>query len=75
MMVGVILLFVFDVIFLLTEVHLWLEVDPENETWQMLKPMHVFGIVCFGVINILKVGLLVCVCKAVSDATKAVQIK
>ena len=75
MMASIIALFVFDAVFLVTEIHLWTQKDASDPVWQTLRPMHGFGIVCFAVINVLKIVLLVFVCKGISLAGKAVQAR
>lgn len=44
-----------DLIFLFTEIRVWVSDDPSNGIWQTLRPMHNFGIFCFALIMILKV--------------------
>lgn len=65
----------FDAIFLFTEIRVWINFNKTDPVWQALKPIHGFGIFCFALINILKVILLIYVCKGLSDLKKAVQIR
>ena len=53
---------------MITELPVWTKVDPNNDVWQTLRPMHNFGIFCFIVINILKLVLVIFLCKANSSA-------
>ena len=53
---AIILLIVFDVIFVFTEIRVWTTDDPKNPIWHALRPMHNFGIFCWVVIMILKVA-------------------
>lgn len=50
------IIIIIDIIFLLTEIRVWLSEDPGNDTWQKLRPMHNFGLFCWIVIMILKVN-------------------
>lgn len=66
---------VFDLIFIFTEIRIWGETDPKNSVWNAIKPMHGFGVFCFIVINILKIVLMVLVGKAINESSKAVQTR
>lgn len=68
-------LFIFDLIFLFTEIPTWTSNDSSNPVWQTLRPMHNFGIFCFIVINILKIILTVLVGKGISQTNTAVQVR
>ena len=63
-----ILLFIVDFLFAITEMPVWTAFDPNNSVWQTLRPMHNFGIFCFVIINILKIILLVFSCKALKSS-------
>jgi hypothetical protein len=52
------MLILFDVVFGLTEMRIWLTEDPNNAVWQTLMPAHGFSIFCSIVIMILKVTVL-----------------
>jgi hypothetical protein len=68
-------LFIFDLIFVFTEISTWTSNDSTNPVWQTLRPMHNFGIFCLIVINILKIILTVFVGKGISETNKAVQTR
>lgn len=70
-----IVLFVFDIIFIFTEIRVWTSTDSSNPIWQTMRPLHNFGIFCFFLINILKIVLTVLVGKAISETNKAVQTR
>ncbi len=74
-MVALGVLFVFDFIFIFTEMRLWTQVDAGNAVWDTIRPLHGFGIFCFVVINILKIVMMVFVGKGVSELNKAVQTR
>jgi hypothetical protein len=61
-----VVLFVFDLIFCLTEFSVWTSIDIGNPVWQTIRPLHNFGIFCFVLINILKIVLTVFVGKGIS---------
>lgn len=61
---AIIMLFVIDFLFAITEMPVWTGDDPINPVWQTIRPLHNFGIFCFVVINLLKIFLLVLTCKA-----------
>ena len=66
-MMGVLALAcLFDFIFIFTQLQLWMQTIPSNPVWQQLRSMHVFGILCFVVINLLKILLMVIIGKAIS---------
>ncbi len=69
------MLFVFDIIFVFTEIRVWGQVDDKNPVWQTIKPLHGFGIFCFVVINCLKALLGVLACRALSEVNKAVRLQ
>lgn len=52
---GSISLILVDIIFMFTEIRVWISEDPNNGIWQTLRPMHNFGIFCFSLIMLLKV--------------------
>ena len=62
-----IILFVVDFLFLITEMPVWTKEDPNNDVWQTLRPLHNFGIFCFVLINILKLLMTIFLCKANSS--------
>lgn len=74
-MATLIVLFIFDIIFLFTEISVWTSTDSANPVWQTMRPLHNFGIVCFIVINILKIVLTVLIGKGISETNKAVQTR
>jgi hypothetical protein len=59
-----------DLLFILTEVPVWLAEDPSNPVWQTIRPLHGFGIFCYVVIYVLKIILLVITCKSMSQAAQ-----
>jgi hypothetical protein len=67
---ATIILFVVDLLFLLTEIPVWNAVDPNNPVWQTIHSLHSFGIFCFVIINILKLILLVMTIRANSAASQ-----
>ena len=75
MMAALALSALFDFIFIFTQLQLWMQTIPTNPIWQQLRPMHVFGIVCFCVINILKIFLMLSIGKSISEKNKAVQTR
>ncbi len=70
-----VVLFMFDLIFLFTEISAWTSTDSTNPVWQTIRPMHNFGIFCFILINLLKIILAVLVGKGISETNKAVQMR
>jgi hypothetical protein len=68
-------LFIFDLIFLFTEISVWTSTDSSNPVWQTIRPLHNFGIFCFVLINILKIVLTVLIGKGISETNKAVQTR
>jgi hypothetical protein len=70
-----IVLFVFDLVFIFTEIRVWTSTDSNNPIWQTIRPLHNFGIFCFILINILKIILTVLVGKGISEANKTVQTR
>jgi hypothetical protein len=66
----IILLFAIDLIFAVSEIPVWTSFDADNPVWQTIRPMHNFGIFCFVVINLLKILLLVFICRAISQANR-----
>lgn len=70
-----IVLAIFDFIFIFTEIRTWGENDPKNSVWNAIKPMHGFGVFCFIVINILKIVLMVFVGRAIGESNRAVQTR
>jgi hypothetical protein len=70
-----VILFIFDLIFLLTQFSVWTSVDEGNPVWQTIRPLHNFGIVCYVAINVLKIVLTVFVGKAISETKKSVQTR
>lgn len=74
-MASIIILFVFDFIFIFTEMRLWNQTDANNPIWQAIQPLHGFAIFCFIVINLLKIGLLFFVGKGISELNKPVQTR
>jgi hypothetical protein len=46
----------------------WTSQDPNNSVWQTIRPLHGFGILCFVIINILKLILLVITIRGASAA-------
>ena len=52
-MVALAVLFLFDFIYIFTEMRLWGQSDSGNPVWDTIRPLHGFGIFCFVVINIL----------------------
>ncbi len=57
MLASVITATVFDLLFLFTEMRVWIQDDTNNPIWGTLRPMHNFGIFCFVIIMILKVHI------------------
>lgn len=68
-----IVLTIFDFIFIFTEIRVWGDNDPKNSVWNSLKPMHGFGVFCFIVINLLKIVLMVVVGRGISEGNSAIQ--
>lgn len=68
---ATIILFIVDLLFLLTEIPVWTSIDPNNPVWQTIHSLHSFGIFCFVVINILKLILLVISIRGASAASQA----
>lgn len=48
---------VFDILFAIVEIPAWTAFDVGNPVWQTLKGMHNFGIFCYVIILLLKLGL------------------
>jgi hypothetical protein len=48
---------IFDVLFAIIEIPAWTAYDEGNQVWQTLRGMHNFGIFCYVLILILKLGL------------------
>jgi hypothetical protein len=48
---------IFDILFAIVEIPAWSKYDEGNSVWQTLKGIHSFGIFCFVVILLLKLGL------------------
>lgn len=69
---ATIILFIVDLLFVLTEVPVWTSNDPNNQVWQTIRPLHGFGIFCFVLINIFKLILLVITLRGASQANQNV---
>jgi hypothetical protein len=67
---ATIILFIVDLLFLLVEIPVWNQTDPNNPVWQTIHGLHSFGIFCFVVINIFKLILLVMTIRANSAASQ-----
>jgi hypothetical protein len=74
-MASIVILFLFDFIFIFTEMRLWNQPDPNNPVWQTIQPLHGFAIFCFIVINLLKIGLIIFVGKGIAELNKSVQTR
>lgn len=48
---------IFDILFAIVEIPAWSKYDEGNPVWQTLSGMHNFGIFCFVLILLLKLGL------------------
>ncbi len=75
MMGTLILLLVFDFIFIFVEIRVWNTEDLNNTAWMSIKSMHGFGTFCFILINLLKILLTVFIWKAIGEKNRAVQTR
>lgn len=68
---AVIILFVVDFLFAVTEIPVWTSTDNLNSVWQTIRPLHNFGIFCYVLINLLKIVLIFFTCRAGKAASQS----